>query len=126
MVRTRTQIMRASHTKPNIHLQTLALRLRRERSRALESDAATHTVTYWSAHAQSAGEAVFVPDPSETEEDDGALVSVVLDGFTGRSYLVGLDAKDITETGRASLETAVDFGFHGAYIADKIGSAADF
>ncbi|EIW74527.1 carotenoid cleavage dioxygenase [Coniophora puteana RWD-64-598 SS2] len=88
-------------------------------------DTHTQEAVYWSAQAQSAGEAVFVPNPDGTEEDDGALLTVVLDGFTGKSYLAVLDARDMTEVARASLETAVGFGFHGAYVAGKTGTAVD-
>lgn len=88
-------------------------------------DTQTHTATYWSAQAQSAGEAIFVPDPNGMEEDDGSLLTVVLDGFTGKSYLAVLNAKNMTEVARASLDTAVGFGFHGAYVDTKLGSALD-
>ncbi|KAL4974870.1 carotenoid oxygenase [Aspergillus desertorum] len=71
----------------------------------------------WSEHAQSPGEAIFVADPDGKEEDDGVLLSVVLDGRSGRSYLLVLDAGDMKEVGRASVDAAVGFGFHGVHVS---------
>lgn len=47
-------------------------------------------------HAQSPGEAIFLPDPEGKGEgeDEGILLSVVLDGVAGKSYLLVLDAKE--------------------------------
>ena len=83
----------------------------------MKYDTHSHTPIFWSENGQSAGEAIFVPNPAGTEEDDGALLSVVLDGFSGKSYLLCLDAKMMTERGRASLETVVGFGFHGTHFS---------
>jgi torulene dioxygenase len=80
-------------------------------------DAETHTALIWSQHGHSGGEPIFVPNPDGTTEDDGILLSVVLDGYTETSYLVVLDAKSLTEIGRASMEWPVGFGFHGAHYA---------
>ena len=46
----------------------------------------------------------------------GTLLSVVLDGTKGKSYLLVLDAKSFTELGRAEMESVVSFRFHGANI----------
>ena len=76
----------------------------------------------WSAHGQSAGEPIFIPDPSaeEGEEDKGVLLSAVLDGPAARSYLLVLDARDLTEIGRAVMPEGpggvIGFGFHGAHV----------
>ncbi|RMZ82038.1 hypothetical protein DV736_g6645, partial [Chaetothyriales sp. CBS 134916] len=83
----------------------------------------TKEVLYWSGgFGHSPGEAIFVARPplegkdGEPEEDDGVLLSVVLDGIRGTSYLVCLDAKTMTETGRAECQFAVGFGFHGLHL----------
>ncbi|KAI9572482.1 carotenoid oxygenase [Boletus coccyginus] len=83
-------------------------------------DAKTHTPTYWSVQGHSPGEAIFVPNPKGTAEDDGVLLSVVLDGFTEKSYLLVLDAKNMKEVGRASMGCVVSFGFHGIYHAQAL------
>ena len=70
-------------------------------------------------HAQSPGEPIFLPNPEGVDEDDGALLSVVLDGTKGKSYLLVMDAKSFTEIGRAEMETVVAFGFHGTHVSNS-------
>ena len=84
----------------------------------LKYDIHTHKTIAWKHHGQTPGEAIFVPNPEGTEEDDGVLLSVVLDGTKGKSYLLVLDARDLTEVGRAGMESVVGFGFHGVHVKD--------
>ena len=70
----------------------------------------------WEQHGHSPGEAIFVSNPAGHDEDDGVLLSVVLDGPAGHSYLLCLDAKTMTELGRAELDHVVGFGFHGTHV----------
>ena len=63
------------------------------------------------------GEPVFVPRPGAYHEDDGVLLSVVLDAGTQRSFLLVLDAADLFEVARAELPHHVPFGFHGHFDA---------
>jgi torulene dioxygenase len=62
------------------------------------------------------GEPIIVPDPNGTEEDDGVILSIVLVGKLAKSMLVVLNAKDMTELGRAEMETAFPIGFHGVFV----------
>lgn len=78
-------------------------------------DMETQTASYFSVHGHSPGEAIFVPKPGGAAEDDGVLLSVVLDGYTEKSYLLVLDAKTMEEVGRAEMDCIVGFGFHGVY-----------
>lgn len=67
----------------------------------------------------SPGEPIFVPNPSadpEVQEDDGILLSVVLDGFKGTSYLLVLDAKTLEELATAEVGGVVGIGFHGQHV----------
>jgi carotenoid cleavage dioxygenase-like enzyme len=71
------------------------------------------------AHAW-AGEPVFVPRVGEdgiTEEDDGVVLSVVLDAAAGTSFLLVLDARTFTEVARAQAPHHVPFGFHGQFFS---------
>jgi torulene dioxygenase len=79
-------------------------------------DVDTHESFQWSYHGQTAGEPIFVADPDSDEEDGGVLLSVVLDGIEGKSYLLVLDAKTMKEVGRASVDGVVGFGFHGTHV----------
>jgi torulene dioxygenase len=79
----------------------------------LRYDTLTHTAKVWSKHAQSPGEPIFVSDPEGREEDEGVLLSVVLDGRNGKSYLLCLDARTMDEVGRAEMQSAVGLDFMG-------------
>jgi torulene dioxygenase len=91
----------------------------------IKYDIETGETLTWSQHGQTAGEAIFVPRRRTAEEaigdsqdeDDGILLSVVLDGPAGSSYLLVLDPKTMTETGRAELDGPVGFGFHGTHVS---------
>jgi carotenoid cleavage dioxygenase-like enzyme len=63
------------------------------------------------------GEPVFVPAPDRKHEDDGVILSVVLDAEKGNSFLLVLDAQTFTEQGRAEIPQPVLFGYHGAYFS---------
>ena len=82
----------------------------------IKYDVETQTTKRWSKHGHTPGEAIFVPDPNGNEEDDGVLLTVVLDGFEGRSYLLCLDAKDFTEIARAHTNGVIGLAFHGLYV----------
>ncbi|KAL9603058.1 MAG: hypothetical protein Q9219_001422 [cf. Caloplaca sp. 3 TL-2023] len=79
-------------------------------------DTQTQTAKKRIQHSQSPGEPIFVPDPEGKEEDDGVLLSVVLDGKSEKSYLLVMDAKTFEEIGRAEMGFAVTFGFHGHFV----------
>jgi beta,beta-carotene 9',10'-dioxygenase len=81
-------------------------------------DVTDGTVRTWSADGCWAGEPVFVPragrDPDQAE-DDGVILSVVLDAPAERSALVVLDAASFEEIARAEAPHVVPFGFHGQF-----------
>ncbi|KAI9808228.1 MAG: hypothetical protein M1825_004685 [Sarcosagium campestre] len=90
----------------------------------IKYDAQTQKALIWEKFAHTPGESIFVPDPDGKDEDDGVLLSVVLDGKVGLSYLLCLNAKTMEELGKAELETAIGFGFHGTH-APQSGRAID-
>ncbi len=69
----------------------------------------------WSATSREfPGEPVFVPHPHGVEEDDGWLISMVYDAAKHRSYMIILDAKDISQVlAKLHLKHHVPHGFHG-------------
>lgn len=73
-------------------------------------------VKEWRQHGQYPGEPVYVARPDAQSEDDGILLTVVLDAEANNSYLLLLDARDLSEIARARVPQHVPFGFHGAYI----------
>ncbi|KAL6705627.1 hypothetical protein ACN47E_006574 [Coniothyrium glycines] len=78
-------------------------------------DNVTQSSIFWETAGHTPGEPIFVADPEGRAEDDGVLLSVVLDGYEEKSYLVVLKAQDLTELGRAEMRGPMAFGFHGAY-----------
>jgi beta,beta-carotene 9',10'-dioxygenase len=68
------------------------------------------------------GEPVFVATPGATEEDDGVILSVVLDARKGASFLLILEASSYKELGRARVPHHIPFGFHGSFLTEKSGS----
>lgn len=73
-------------------------------------------VKEWRQDGQYPGEPVYVAQPDAQSEDDGILLTVVLDATANNSYLLLLAARDLSEIARASVPQHVPFGFHGAYI----------
>ena len=83
----------------------------------VKTDTETREARFWNiSPGHTPGEAIFVPRPDGTDEDDGILLSVVLDGSSKTSYLICLDAKTMSEVGRAEIGFAVAFGFHGVHV----------
>lgn len=85
-----------------------------------KTDLETKETTYWSDKRHTPGEPIFVADNTREGEDAGYLLSVVLDGDKGTSYLLCLDAKTMEEVGRAECEVPVGMGFHGNHVPPKI------
>jgi carotenoid cleavage dioxygenase-like enzyme len=64
------------------------------------------------------GEPIFIGRPGRQAEDDGVLLSVVLDENAQSSFLLALDAGTLMELGRASIPHPVLFGYHGAFFSE--------
>ncbi|EQL34789.1 hypothetical protein RJZ90_000030 [Blastomyces dermatitidis] len=112
-------------------------------------DTETKQTIHWKEWGQNPGEPIFVPrriiprqegesgsendsedavgevekevDADVFDEDDGVLLSVVLDGLKGKSYLLVLDAKNLKEVGRAEVAGPIGFGFHGTHVSAMSG-----
>lgn len=69
----------------------------------------------WSEKNCHPGEPVFVSRPGSKEEDDGVILSVVLDSTKERSFLLVLDAHSFKEIARAQVPHHIPFGIHGQY-----------
>jgi carotenoid cleavage dioxygenase-like enzyme len=82
-------------------------------------DVTTGDVQRWAEPGCYPGEPLFVERPGAEAEDDGAILSVVLDSATMRSFLLVLDAGSLEEVARAEAPHHIPFGFHGQYFADK-------
>jgi beta,beta-carotene 9',10'-dioxygenase len=71
----------------------------------------------WRSQACYPGEPVFVAAPQATTEDEGVILSVVLQAATESSFLLVLDAQSFEELARVELPYPLPFDFHGQYFA---------
>jgi carotenoid cleavage dioxygenase-like enzyme len=78
-------------------------------------DVSRSEVGTWRESGCFPGEPVFVPEPGASNEDEGVILSVVLDSGQSSSFLLVLDAGSMTEIGRAGLPHHIPFSFHGQY-----------
>jgi beta,beta-carotene 9',10'-dioxygenase len=66
------------------------------------------------------GEPIFIGRPGREKEDDGIILSVVLDVEKETSFLLVLDAESFNELARAEIPHPILMGYHGAYFKDLI------
>jgi len=76
--------------------------------------------TRWQVEGTYPSEPIFIPNPYSKSEDDGVLLSVVLDTKKKDSFLVVIDAKSMNEIGRATASNVIPFGFHGNFFGKNI------
>jgi len=81
-------------------------------------DAQTGESRNWYEEGCYPGEPVYVARPGGADEQDGVVLSVVLDAKKGQSFLLLLDAADFSERARAVIPQPVLFGYHGGYYPD--------
>ncbi|HEY9804665.1 MAG TPA: carotenoid oxygenase family protein [Leptolyngbyaceae cyanobacterium] len=67
------------------------------------------------------GEAVFVPRPDGTAEDDGWLVTYIYDNSEDSSELVVVNAQDVNSqpVARVLIPQRVPYGFHGTWVSEE-------
>jgi carotenoid cleavage dioxygenase-like enzyme len=85
--------------------------------RLVKIDIEDGSFAVWDEPNAWAGEPVFVPRPGGVDEDDGVVLSVVLDADAGSSFLLMLDATTFEEIARAQAPHHVPFGFHGQFFS---------
>ncbi len=88
--------------------------------RLVKIDVETGAVRTWSAPGCFPGEPIPVapqiaPGGPGPREDDGVLLTVVLDAVARRSFLLVLSADTLAELARVPLPHAVPYGFHGQW-----------
>jgi beta,beta-carotene 9',10'-dioxygenase len=85
--------------------------------RIVKADVVERRSTTWEQQGYFPGEPVFVAPPDADAEDEGVLLSIVLDGARGNSFLLVLDAGSLDELARAEVPHHIPFGFHGQFAA---------
>lgn len=82
-----------------------------------KADSAERKSKVWTQADCFPGEPVFVarPNGDASKEDDGVILSAVLDAAQGKSFLLVLDGESFEEVARAEVPVIMPFGFHGQY-----------
>ncbi len=78
-------------------------------------DTKTQKRLLWQEPGLLPGEPVFIPRPCSKDEEDGVIVSVVLDDKHHKAFLLILDAETFKELGRAYAPFAIPVGLHGQF-----------
>ena len=86
--------------------------------RIVKVDVERGEATTWREDGCYPGEPVFVARPGAEDEDAGVLLSVVLDGARGTSFLLVLDAATLDEVARAEVPHHIPFSFHGQFFKE--------
>lgn len=89
--------------------------------RLVKADVLEGEVKVWREEGTNPGEPVFVEAPDAKREDDGVILSVVLDPRGDRSFLLVLSANTLEELGRAVVPHHIPHGFHGGYYPEVPG-----
>jgi beta,beta-carotene 9',10'-dioxygenase len=78
-------------------------------------DVETGELRRWAEVDCLPGEPVFVSSPQASGEDDGVVLSAVMNTVEDRSFLLVLDAQTFEERARARVPHRVPLSFHGNY-----------
>jgi all-trans-8'-apo-beta-carotenal 15,15'-oxygenase len=70
-----------------------------------------------------AGEPIFVPRPRGAAEDDGWVLTLVVDAAARKSDLVVLDARDMREVASVRLPCLLPAGLHGSFAGEVLAPA---
>jgi carotenoid cleavage dioxygenase-like enzyme len=80
----------------------------------------TGKVDYIYTPSNYADEAVFVANPDGTAEDDGVILTTVLDGIKKKTYLLVLDGQTLEETARIYAPVHHVAGIHATWIPGSV------
>ena len=84
----------------------------------IKADVHSHVSLSWFQDGCFPGEPIFVPAPDAATEDDGVVLCLVLDTTVRSSFLLVLNARDLSEIARAHLDTAIPYGLHGQFLGE--------
>lgn len=84
-------------------------------NRIIKLDYLNDQLLEWHQEGCYPGEPIFVARPGATAEDDGVLLSVVLDQPSDTSFLLILDAATLQETSRATYAGRIAMSLHGQF-----------
>ena len=79
----------------------------------------TASAQSWWRVAHYPTEPIFVPDPQGLAEDDGVIVTSVLDGERQQTYLLVLNATDMSTLATAYTPVISPYDVHGQFFEDQ-------
>jgi carotenoid cleavage dioxygenase-like enzyme len=88
-------------------------------------DVRGRTASAWYEDGCYPGEPVFVAVPDAAAEDDGVVLSLVLDSNKDNSFLLILAAGSFEEVARATVPHRVPFGLHGQFFDDVLSNGIE-
>lgn len=74
--------------------------------------------SYWHEENCYPGEPYFIPSPTSKSDEEGVIISIVLDIQNERSFLMILDALTMQEIARATVPEPIVYGFHAEYFQE--------
>jgi len=92
----------------------------------IKIDMKTNVTLEWWKQDTYPSEVSFIPRPDAVDEDDGVLISTVLGVQEGRSYLLVLDARDLSLVATADAPEMLPFPSHGHSCAPVNGKRLCF
>lgn len=75
----------------------------------------SYGVQSWAEPNNYPSEAIFVPRPGASTEDDGVLLSTVFDGVKESSYLLILDGHSMQPVAKLSIPVRIPYDVHGRF-----------
>jgi beta,beta-carotene 9',10'-dioxygenase len=95
-----------------------AVHIQKKGNGILKYKEATFQHASWFESGVYANEPVFVPHPQARAEDDGVILSVINNLREKKSYLLILDARNLSELARVEAPHPIPFGFHGKFFRE--------
>lgn len=87
----------------------------RNYNKLIKINVKSHEIQDWFEPYCYPGVPIFIPKPNSKSEDDGVIVSIVLDTVKKISFLLMLEASTFTEIARAYIPHHIPFGLTGIY-----------
>jgi phytoene dehydrogenase-like protein len=81
----------------------------------VKMDLTNQRTTVWYKEGVFPGEPIFIKKPNARQQDEGVLLSVMLDEKKGQSFLCIINAMTMEEIARAYVPHAILFGYHGIF-----------
>jgi len=80
------------------------------------------TIQWYEEHTWPS-QPVFIPNPERKSEDQGLLLTLMVDGKTKRSFILALDGETFKEVARAWIPVVLPYTSHGYYDVEYGGDA---